>query len=106
MSASLAAVPTTVCTKPEATSTPKCAFMPKYHWLPFLVWCISGSRAFEILGRRRCIDDRRIDNRAGRHLQSLRRQVPLHLVEQLLAQIMRFEQVTEAHTVVSSGTGS
>src|SRR5690242_20337911 len=25
---------------------PKCAFMPKYHWLPFLVWCISGSRAF------------------------------------------------------------
>ena len=19
--------------------------MPKYHWLPFLVWCISGSRA-------------------------------------------------------------
>src|SRR3954451_16977947 len=19
---------------------------PKYHWLPFLVWCISGSRAF------------------------------------------------------------
>src|ERR1700730_3350116 len=26
-------------------STPICAFMPKYHWLPFLVWCISGSRA-------------------------------------------------------------
>jgi hypothetical protein len=22
-----------------------CAFMPKYHWLPFLVWCISGSRS-------------------------------------------------------------
>ena len=21
-----------------------CAFMPKYHWLPFLVWCMSGSR--------------------------------------------------------------
>jgi hypothetical protein len=21
-----------------------CAFSPKYHWLPFLVWCISGSR--------------------------------------------------------------
>jgi len=28
-----------------AAATPKCAFMPKYHWLPFLVWCISGSRA-------------------------------------------------------------
>src|SRR5882672_8091951 len=25
-------------------STPTCAFIPKYHWLPFLVWCISGSR--------------------------------------------------------------
>src|SRR3954465_8159194 len=41
----LAAVPTTVCTTPEATSTPICAFIPKCHWLPFLVWCISGSRA-------------------------------------------------------------
>ncbi len=20
------------------------AFIPNYHWLPFLVWCISGSR--------------------------------------------------------------
>jgi len=26
-------------------STPICAFNPKYHWLPFLVWCISGSRS-------------------------------------------------------------
>src|SRR3954451_22414853 len=35
MSASLAAVPLTVCTKPEATSTPICAFMPKCHvWMP------------------------------------------------------------------------
>src|SRR5436309_10828808 len=24
----------------------QCAFMPKYHWFPFFVWCISGSRAF------------------------------------------------------------
>src|SRR5262249_18264342 len=23
---------------------PKCAFIPKYHWVPFFVWCISGSR--------------------------------------------------------------
>src|SRR5256885_15371535 len=29
MSASLAAVPVTVCTTPEATSTPICAFIPK-----------------------------------------------------------------------------
>jgi hypothetical protein len=44
-SLTLAAVPTTVCTKPESASTPMCAFMPKCHWLPFLVWCISGSRS-------------------------------------------------------------
>src|SRR3954452_20247789 len=31
MSASLAAVPLTVCTSPEATSTPMWAFIPKYH---------------------------------------------------------------------------
>src|SRR5262245_5544194 len=29
-----------------AVSTPKCAFMPKYHWLPFFVRCISGSRDY------------------------------------------------------------
>src|SRR4051794_41803113 len=32
MSASLAAVPLTVCTRPEATSTPICAFIPKMLW--------------------------------------------------------------------------
>jgi hypothetical protein len=45
MSASLAAVVVTVCTSPESTSTPMCAFIPKYHCSPFLVWCISGSRS-------------------------------------------------------------
>src|SRR4051812_16554852 len=35
MSASLAAVPTTVWTRPEAISTPIWAFIPKYHvWMP------------------------------------------------------------------------
>src|SRR4051812_5414536 len=35
MSASLAAVPLTVCTKPGAASTPIWAFMPKCHvWMP------------------------------------------------------------------------
>ena len=26
-------------------SVPMCSFIPKCHWFPFLVWCISGSRA-------------------------------------------------------------
>src|SRR5207253_9860815 len=30
---------------PRGDITPICAFIPKCHWLPFLVWCISGSRA-------------------------------------------------------------
>jgi hypothetical protein len=47
-----------------------------------------------IFGRRR--DNCRIDDRASGHFQSLRRQMPLHFVEQLLAQIVRFEQMTEA----------
>src|SRR4051794_34360419 len=35
LSPSLAAVPTTVCTSPKATSTPICAFVPKCHvWMP------------------------------------------------------------------------
>ena len=54
------------------------------------------ARLVGILGRGWSIDDGRVDNRAGRHLQSLGGQVPLHLVEQLLPQIVRFEQVTEA----------
>src|SRR5450756_1629357 len=48
MSATLAAVTTTVCTSLLARSAPMCAFIPKYHWLPFLVWCISGSRCFSL----------------------------------------------------------
>jgi len=34
-------------------------FIPKYHWLPFLVWCMSGSRAlasFLTVGRAAIID--------------------------------------------------
>ena len=42
----LAKVATMLCIMLEPASTPMCAFIPKYHWLPFLVWCISGSRAF------------------------------------------------------------
>src|SRR5215471_2451484 len=37
-----------------------------------------------------------IKQRAGGHLQSLRRQVPLHLIKQLPAEIVLFEQMAEA----------
>ena len=47
MSWALAAVVLMLCTIPVSDSTPMCAFIPKYHWFPFLVWCISRSRCPE-----------------------------------------------------------
>jgi hypothetical protein len=41
----LAELVTGVCIVPCFASIPMCAFSPKFHWLPFLVWCISGSRS-------------------------------------------------------------
>src|SRR5262252_8415047 len=46
LSATLAGVAWTAWISLLRLSTPKCAFIPKYHWFPFFVWCISGSRAF------------------------------------------------------------
>ena len=48
MSATLPEVPRTVCTCPESASTPMWAFIPKCHWLPFWLECISGSRALSL----------------------------------------------------------
>src|SRR5262249_46616866 len=97
LSATLAGVATTAWISLLRLSTPICAFIPKYHWFPFLVWCISGSRALSaFLVEDGAFDDGRIDNRAGGHLQALRRQVPLHRVEQPPAQIMLLEQMAEA----------
>src|SRR5690554_778534 len=45
-SCSLAAVVSMLWISPRVSSTPMCIFMPKCHWLPLRVWCISGSRAF------------------------------------------------------------
>jgi hypothetical protein len=47
-------------------------------------------------GRRWGIDDRRIDDRTPRNLQSLGCELPLHLVEQRPAQIVLLQQVAEA----------
>ena len=59
---------------------------------------IVGDRTgnFEAIGiRSGRIDDGRIDNRAGGHLQSPGRQMPLHLVEQPPALIMLLEQMAD-----------
>ena len=41
----LATVPMTKYTRAESAFATMGAFMPKCHWLPFLVWCIWGSRS-------------------------------------------------------------
>src|SRR6185295_8209904 len=43
-SCTLPVVTPAVWTRPLFASTPMCAFMPKYHWLPFFDCVISGSR--------------------------------------------------------------
>jgi hypothetical protein len=46
LSWTFAAVVTTAWITLLCRSTPKCAFVPKYHWLPSLGWYMSGSHAF------------------------------------------------------------
>lgn len=48
-----------------------------------------------VLGRGRRVDDRRIDDGAGAHLQAIGLKVPANFLEYALAQIMGFEQVAE-----------
>src|SRR3954452_1514874 len=95
-SASLAAVPTTVCTRPEATSTPIWAFIPKCHWLPFFVWCISGSRLCCLF----LVEDGAAmivasDNRSLPHQQTALFQQRADLVEQPLCQFVPFQPMPE-----------
>src|SRR5438105_7052168 len=68
--------------------------MPKYHWLPFLVWCISGSRALSAF----LVED-------GALMIVASTIVPVATFSPFaakcrctssLAQIVRFEQMTEA----------
>lgn len=41
----LEAVVSTEWIRTFSLSTPICTVMPWYYWLPFFVWCISGSRS-------------------------------------------------------------
>jgi len=98
------AVPTTVCTTPRRHHPN--ALHPKCHWLPFLVWCISGSRASPLSWSRRRGDDGGVDNRnpaasAGRALPA-----PSNLLEQHPRQLVTLKPVPELQQLVASGTGS
>src|SRR5437870_2842267 len=95
-SATLAAVATAVWMIFVLLSTPTCAFIPKYHCLPFFVWCISGSRCCSrFLVEVGCVQDGRVHDRARRDSHPLRLQVQIHLSQDLFAQLMFFQQVPE-----------
>ena len=96
MSATFAAVPVSVCTRPEPASTPMCAFIPKCHWLPFLVWCISGSRSRRaFLVELGAAFDRRVDDRALLHQQLALGEQRAHFLENTPRQFVRLQQMTE-----------
>src|SRR5947199_10490043 len=56
-------------------STPTCAFIPKYHCLPFFVVHLRIALLLPVLGRSGCVQDGRVDDRAGRDSHPLRLQV-------------------------------
>jgi hypothetical protein len=80
-----------------AAVDPEMPFHPEVPLVAFLRLMHLGiARLVGILCRARRIDDRGINNRAGGDLQAFGRQVPLHLVEQPSAEIVRLQQVAEA----------
>lgn len=48
-----------------------------------------------VLGRRRSVGDRRIDDGAGADLQPIGLKIPTDFLEQFLAQVVRFQPVAE-----------
>jgi hypothetical protein len=78
----MAGVGTTAWISLLRLSTPKCAFIPKYHRFPFFVWCLSGSRALSAF----LVDEGALMIVAStivpvNHLKPPGGQVPVHLVE-------------------------
>jgi hypothetical protein len=96
-SATLAALVATEWTWPCFASTPMCAFNPKYHCLPFLVWLVHlrVALAARILGRRGRMQDGRIHDRARLDADALGLQMQVHRIQHQTAQIVPLQQVTE-----------
>jgi len=80
--------------------------MPKYHCLPLgglmHLWI---SFAVLVLCRTRRADDRRIDDRTVADLDPVAGQIPVHGRQQLLAELVPFEQVVGHRPRQRSGSG-
>ena len=93
----LAAVPMAVCTKPDSASTPMCAFMPKCHWLPFFDLVHLGvALTSAVLSGARCRNQGGVHHRTGLEQQALGGQLGVDDLQDLGAQLVRFEQMAKA----------
>src|SRR5215470_18525158 len=76
-------------------STPTCAFIPKYHCLPFEVVHLRIALAVFVLGGARRADNRRIYYGAVGDLDAITVQVLVHCPQQRLAALVPLEQMSE-----------
>ena len=100
MSETLADVPTNVCTSPDSASAPMCAFIPKYHWLPFLSGASPGRGRLPCSSSSWRCEDGRSHQRAGAQEQLALAQQRVDLGQDGRRQCVLFKQVPE----VSSGS--
>ena len=80
MSLTLAAVPTTVCTRPDCASRPMCAVIPKCHWLGEVGVDLFEQRLGEVVVQQQAPE---LEQRGG--VRQFARQVDAHEVAQCLA---------------------
>ena len=106
MSATLAAVPVSVCTTPLSASTPTWAFIPKYHCLPLRVWCICGTRALALFLVEGGGDDRGVNERAFAQEDAPLAQSALTSAKMARVSSCRSSRWRKCSSVVASGTAS
>ncbi|GEM_PF-4412375 len=80
-----------------------CAFVPKSHSLPFLLWCISGARALHSLLVKVGAAMRGIHHGVNLQLQPLGLQERIERCQDLIGQLMALQQVSEAQDARLAG---
>ena len=93
-----AAVPITEWTCPESTSTPMCAFIPKYPCWPLRVWCLSRDPlAATVLARTRRRNQGGVDRRARLRQQAALAPPRMDDLEHRRPPSGGFQQLPKAH---------
>src|SRR5271163_5311116 len=96
MSATLAAVEHSECTRPSLESTPMCAFIPKYHLLTLArLMHLGVACAGRVLGRRRRMEDGRVHNRARADADAAALQIDVDRLQHGAAKVVSLQQMAE-----------